>query len=148
MNQGCNLRRNWGDFREVPLSELLHLYSPSRSLRSAPDARIFRVPRMCRRTRRERFFQYIGPDIWNSLRFSVRLATSLSPFKSKLKTHLCVLIHHFLSAVSIKPMTSMLVFLRCVHLCVSVYMNECVCCLLYTSPSPRDRTTSRMPSSA
>ena len=24
----------------------------------------------------------------------------------------------------------------------------CVCCLLYTSPSPRDRTTSRMPSSA
>ena len=27
---------------------LLHLYSPSRSLRSASDARIFRVPRVCR----------------------------------------------------------------------------------------------------
>ena len=26
--------------------------------------------------------------------------------------------------------------------------GSCVCCLLYTSPSPRDRTTSRMPSSA
>ena len=26
--------------------------------------------------------------------------------------------------------------------------NGCICCLLYTSPSPRDRTRSRMPSSA
>ena len=36
----------------------------------------------------ERSFQYIGPVIWNSLSFSVRHATSLSSFKSKLKTHL------------------------------------------------------------
>ena len=28
------------------------------------------------------------------------------------------------------------------------YTVECVICLLYTSPSPRDRTRSRMPSSA
>ena len=27
-------------------------------------------------------------------------------------------------------------------------VNKCVSCLLYTSPSPRDRTRSRMPSSA
>ena len=26
--------------------------------------------------------------------------------------------------------------------------DDCRCCLLYTSPSPRDRTRSRMPSSA
>jgi len=32
------------------LSELLHLHSPSRSLRSASDTRIFRVPRTGRRT--------------------------------------------------------------------------------------------------
>ena len=32
------------------LSELLHLYSPSRSLRSASDTRISRVPRVRRRT--------------------------------------------------------------------------------------------------
>ena len=31
-------------------------------------------------------------------------------------------------------------------LCVCVCV--CVCCLLYTSPSPRDATLSRMPSSA
>ena len=33
---------------------------------------------------------------------------------------------------------------KCVCVCVCV----CVCCLLYTSPSPRDRLVSRMPSSA
>ena len=31
------------------LSELLHVYSPSRSLRSHSDTRIFRVPGVCRR---------------------------------------------------------------------------------------------------
>ena len=45
------------------LSELLHLYSPSRFLRSAPETRIFRVPRVCRRTHGRRSFQYIGPAI-------------------------------------------------------------------------------------
>ena len=66
--------------------ELLHLYSPSPSLHSASDTRMFRVPRVCRRTLGERSFQCIGPVIWNSLSFSVRHATSLSSFKSKLKT--------------------------------------------------------------
>ena len=28
------------------------------------------------------------------------------------------------------------------------FLDVCKCCLLYTSPSPRDRTRSRMPSSA
>ena len=37
------------------------------------------------RTLGERSFQYIGHVIWNSLSFSVRHATSLSSFKSKLK---------------------------------------------------------------
>ena len=40
----------------------------------------------------------------------------------------------------------------CVCACVHAYMRTCVracvCCLLYTSPSPRDMYKSRMPSSA
>ena len=36
----------------------------------------------------------------------------------------------------------------CVCVCVRVYVRVCACCLLYTSPSPRDMTISRMPSSA
>ena len=58
-------------------SELLHLYSPFRSLRSASDTRIFRVPRMGRRTLGERSFQYIGHVIWNSPPLSVRHSSSL-----------------------------------------------------------------------
>ena len=70
------------------LSELLHLCSPSRCLRSAADTRIFRVPRMGRRTLGERSFQCIGPVLRNSLPLSVTHSSSLSSFKSKLKTHL------------------------------------------------------------
>ena len=69
-------------------TSLLRLYSPSPSLRSASETQIFRVRRVCRGTLGERSFQYIGPVIWNSLSFSVRHATTLSSFKSKLKTHL------------------------------------------------------------
>ena len=36
----------------------------------------------------------------------------------------------------------------CLSVCVCVYVCVCVCCLLYTSPSPRDKRQSRMPSSA
>ena len=70
------------------LSELLHLYSPSRSLCSSSDTRIFCVLRMGRKAMGERSFQCIGPVIWNSLPLSFRHSSSLSSFKSKLKTHL------------------------------------------------------------
>ena len=32
--------------------------------------------------------------------------------------------------------------------CFTLPTGDCISCLLYTSPSPRDRTRSRMPSSA
>ena len=46
----------------------------------------------------------------------------------------CVLIYHFLSSVSMKPMTTMLVFLRCVCVCVwmcGVFVGLCVCVACY-----------------
>ena len=67
------------------LSELFHLYSPSRFLRSASDTRIVRVHGMGRRTHREKSFQYIGPVNWNSLPVSVRHSSSLSSFQPELK---------------------------------------------------------------
>ena len=36
----------------------------------------------------------------------------------------------------------------CSALAITVQVQQAVICLLYTSPSPRDRTRSRMPSSA
>ena len=38
--------------------------------------------------------------------------------------------------------------LFCARIFGPVKDYECLCCLLYTSPSPRDLSTSRMPSSA
>ena len=41
------------------------------------------------------------------------------------------------------------IFMRYVLFKPTLWANElCLCCLLYTSPSPRDRQKSRMPSSA
>ena len=38
----------------------------------------------------------------------------------------CLLIYNFLSSVSVKPMTTMLVFLRCVRVCACVCVCVCV----------------------
>ena len=38
----------------------------------------------------------------------------------------CLLIYHFRSSVSVKPMTTMLVFLRCMCVCVCVCVYVCV----------------------
>ena len=53
--------------------------------------------------------------------------------------YLCQEIH-----VSLSPCIGM-------HMCAGMHSHSCTlhsCCLLYTSPSPRDLSTSRMPSSA
>ena len=93
------------------LSELLHLYSPSRSLRSAADTRIFRVPRMGRRTLGERSFQYTGPVLWNSLPLSGRHSSSLSSVKTENPSLLlCILICRFTN-----PSPVMHVFVVCVR---------------------------------
>ena len=39
-------------------------------------------------------------------------------------------------------------FLTALHSCFQTKVSLCYYCLLYTSPSPRDRQKSRMPSSA
>ena len=109
------------------LSELLHLYSPSRSLRSASDTLIFRVPRVCRRTLGERSFQYIGPVIWNSLSFSVRHAMSLSSLKSKLKTHLFSSAYWFFTFFLLFPSNPWLLYLCFCGVCVCVWVWIGVC---------------------
>ena len=70
------------------LSELLQLYSPSRSLRSSSDTRILKLRRFNRKTHRFRSFSCFGPHIWNNLPQDVRNSTTLPSFKKKLKTFL------------------------------------------------------------
>ncbi len=69
------------------LSELLHPYTPSRCLRSS-DQNLLIVPQSRLKRRGDRAFSVVGPRLWNSLPLEIRLAPSLSTFKSLLKTYL------------------------------------------------------------
>jgi hypothetical protein len=68
------------------LSDFLVQYKPMRSLRSDRENYLV-VPRVCSVAGR-RSFSYVAPTLWNSLPSSVRHASSLSSFRSQLKTYL------------------------------------------------------------
>ena len=70
------------------LSELLRLYSPSRSLRTSPDTRMLEIQRFNRKTHGFHTFSHFGPHIWNNLPQDIRHSATLSSFKSQLKTFL------------------------------------------------------------
>ena len=70
------------------LSDLLHLYSPSRSLRSSIDTRLLKMPCYKCQTKGDRAFSYFGPSVWNSLPLHIRNASTIETFKSALKDYL------------------------------------------------------------
>ena len=70
------------------LSELLHVYTPPRTLRSSSDTRMLEIQRYKRKTPGFRTFSCFGPHIWNSLPQDLRHCSTLSSFKAKLKTFL------------------------------------------------------------
>ena len=68
------------------LSEPLHRYSPSRSLRSSSDVCILKLQRFNRKTWLPHFLTLQPPHLEQ---FSSRHQAALSSFKSKLKAFLC-----------------------------------------------------------
>ncbi len=68
------------------LSDLLRCHNPSRALRSG-NLGVLSVRRLRLKHRGDRAFAIAGPKLWNSLLVSIRMVSSLSSFKSKLKTH-------------------------------------------------------------
>ena len=72
----------------VYLSELLHVYTPSRTLRSSSDTCMLEIQQYKRKTRGFCTFSCFGPHIWNSLPQDLRHCSTLSSFKAKLKTFL------------------------------------------------------------
>ena len=71
------------------LAELVSLQVPRRSgLRSQADDLKLVVPPVRRETRGERAFSSYAPRIWNDLPLSLRSLSSLSSFRSQLKTYL------------------------------------------------------------
>ena len=72
----------------VYLSNLVHTYTPSRTLRSSSDTFTLCKPRVSTKTFGERSFFFAAPSIWNSLPLYIRSARTDSAFRSALKTHL------------------------------------------------------------
>ena len=67
------------------LSELLHVYTPSRTLRSFSDTRMLKIHRYKRKTRGFGTFSCFVHHIWNSLPQDLRHCSTLSSFKARLK---------------------------------------------------------------
>ena len=72
----------------VYLSKLLHTYTPSRTLRSSSDTRLFAPNRYKRKQHGFRSFASYGPHTWNDFPYDIRHCDTLSSFKHRLKTHL------------------------------------------------------------
>ena len=68
------------------LSELLHLYSPSRSLHSSSDTRVLKLQLFNRKTRGFRTFSHFGSHCLEQC--PPRHQATLSSFKGRLKTFL------------------------------------------------------------
>ena len=104
------------------LSDLLHLYTPSRQLRSSADTRVFRIPSFRTKSSDQRCFSYQAPATWNKLPASIRHASSVSSFKSSLKTFL------FLNFFFQSPCPEMLVYVKvCLCVCVPARTRARVC---------------------
>ena len=68
------------------IENLLTSYNPTRSLRSSGKNRLME-PQTRLKTYGDRAFSSSGPRIWNALPLEIRNATSVTVFKSKLKTY-------------------------------------------------------------
>ena len=70
------------------LSDILHVYVPSRDLRSSSDLRLLRVPRVNTMTFGQCSFSFAAPTVWNALPKELRHIQFTSDFKTALKIHL------------------------------------------------------------
>ena len=70
------------------LSDLTHVYTPARTLRSSSDTRILSTPNVKLKSCGQRFFAYHGPTTWNSLPLAHRHQHTSDCFKRALKAYL------------------------------------------------------------
>ena len=67
------------------LSDVLHLYSPARSLHSSADTRPLKLPLYKYKTKGDGAFSHFGPSVCNSLPPHTRNAATVISFKSALE---------------------------------------------------------------
>ena len=81
------------------LSDLTHVYTPARSLRSSSDTHILSTLNVKLKSYGQRSFAYHGPTTWNSLPLALRCQQESDCFKWPLKINLLLLAWY--SAISI-----------------------------------------------
>ena len=69
------------------ISELLHNYTPARTLRSQSQ-HLLQTPRFNTQYYGKRAFSIAAPTLWNNLPLHIRSITSLAAFQTAVKTHL------------------------------------------------------------
>ena len=69
------------------INELLHHYTPCRSLRSG-DSNLLVIPKTTTVTYGDRYLAAIAPKLWNQLPLVIRQSNSVDSFKRALKTYL------------------------------------------------------------
>ena len=97
-------------------SELLHIYSRSRSLRSLSDTCMLKIQCFNRKTHGFHTFSHFGPHIWNNLPQDIRHSATLSSFKSQL-----------ISLLRIFPLNHIVLHSYQSVACVCVCVCVCVC---------------------
>ena len=110
------------------LSELLHVYTQSRTLRSSSDTRMLKIQQYKCKTHGFCTFSCFGPHIWNSLPQDLRHCSILSFFKAKLKNLPLLFLPQLIPIPSF--CYSHCVCVRacaCVRACVFVCVCVCVC---------------------
>ena len=75
----------FSDTAPVYMSDLLHVYFPSRQLRSSSDSRTLRIPHIKTNTSGHRSFSHAAPSVWNSLPHEIRHIQSATAFKTALR---------------------------------------------------------------
>ena len=112
------------------LSELLHIYNPSGTLRSSSDSRMLKIPQYKRETQCFRTFTFFGPYVWNSLPQGIRQCSTLPSFKTKLKTflfHSTSVPFNFRNRFSYRKLYLCVRVCICARVCV---LMLCVCALM------------------
>ena len=101
------------------LSELLHIiYTPSRMLCSSSDSHMLKIQQYKCKTHGFCTFTYFGPYVWNSFPQDIRQRSTLTSFKTNLKTPFFTVLAFQLTSVA----TS--VIRNCVS--VSVSLSLCI----------------------
>ena len=105
------------------LSELLHVYTPSRTLRSSSDTRMLEIQQYKCKTHGFRTFSCFGPHIWNSHKTldTAQPCHLLKPNWKPSSSHSISILTNISTQFLLQSVSV------CVCVCVRACMRACVC---------------------